>query len=666
LQVLVPTLATVLIRPWVFLPYDFALAALTEFLSDNLPKYLDIAHLPWPLAEIATQSTPLSQAIVINTMDILVSAIALIVILVTLRFLQRRQTRKALERQSAAMSSSIDGMAILDQDGKFTYLNEALAKAYGYDSPDELIGKSWTTLYDEQQLKWFDQHLASALERDGFWRGEATGKRRDGSVFPQELSIAKTNGNERVCVVRDTTERKALESQLKHQAFHDSLSNLPNRALFMNRLEHALARSVRGGNQLAVLFLDLDNFKVINDSLGHEVGDQLLIAVGSRLKKGLRPGDTLARVGGDEFTVLLEDVADVSDAMRVAERITEILRAPFMVADHEIFVGTSIGIALNTAETSTPSDLVREADMAMYKAKVGGKARYEIFDPSMHAYALQRLRLQNDLHRAIERRELRVHYQPKVRFGSETVEGMEALVRWDHPERGLLSPDRFISLAEETGLIVPIGRLVLEEACNQLREWQEQNPNLKRLKISVNLSAKQLQQAQLIKAVAQVLRATRLDPASLILEITESALMVDEASTRATLQGLKNLGVELAMDDFGTGYSSLSFLRHFPVDIIKIDKSFIREMAQDASEAAIVSGIIDLAHALRLQVVAEGIETPEQLRQLKALGCDIGQGFYFGRPLPSNEARDVYLRNAPFLYHPLLRKRRRKRGESSL
>jgi EAL domain-containing protein (putative c-di-GMP-specific phosphodiesterase class I) len=310
--------------------------------------------------------------------------------------------------------------------------------------------------------------------------------------------------------------------------------------------------------------------------------------------------------------------------------------------------------------------LIREADMAMYKAKVGGKARYEIFDPAMHAYASQRLQLQSDLHRAIERGELRVYYQPKVEFASEKIEGLEALVRWEHPERGLLAPDKFIALAEETGLIVPIGRRVLEEACKQLSEWQEQHPSVNRLTMSVNLSAKQLQQPQLVKEVAEVLRATRLDPASLVLEITESALMVDEPSTTATLQALKSLGVQLAMDDFGTGYSSLSFLRNFPIAIIKIDKSFIREMGRDASEAAIVSGVIHLAHALRLQVVAEGIETPDQLNQLRALECDLGQGFYFGKPLPSNEAQDLYLRNAPFLYHPLLRERRRKGGRGGL
>jgi diguanylate cyclase (GGDEF)-like protein/PAS domain S-box-containing protein len=577
-----------------------------------------------------------------------------------------RQARKALERQSAAMSSSIDGMAVLDPNGRFTYLNEAFVKAFAYNDPKELIGKSWETLYDDEQLTWFGRHLEPVLEQEGSWRGEAIGKRRDGGTFPQELSIAAINKNERVCVVRDMSERKALERRLEQQAFHDSLTKLANRALFIDRLQHALARSSRGSNYVAVLFLDLDNFKIINDSLGHEVGDQLLTAVSSRLREGLRPEDTLARLGGDEFTVLLEDITNVSDAMRVAERITEVLRTPVAVAGHEIFVGTSIGIALNTDEASTPSDLIRQADMAMYKAKVAGKSRYEVFDPSMHAYALQRLQLQSDLHRAIERGELRVHYQPKVKFTNEMIEGMEALVRWEHPVRGLLAPGEFIALAEETGLIVPIGRWVLEEACKQLSEWQEEHSSVGQWTISVNLSAKQLQQPQLIKEVAEVLRATKLDPARLVLEITESALMVDELSTTATLQALKNLGVQLAMDDFGTGYSSLSFLRNFPVTIIKIDKSFIREMGRDTSEAAIVSGVIKLAHALRLQVVAEGIEAPEQLSQLKALECDVGQGFYFGKPLPIDEAHDVYLRNAPFLYHPLLRERRRKGGRSNL
>jgi diguanylate cyclase (GGDEF)-like protein/PAS domain S-box-containing protein len=611
-----------------------ALGVFHEILGETLIRYENVAQhtlSPPGLLDIATYAIEL----------LLVTAVALTVVIVRSR--QREQARRALQRHLVAMENSIDGTAILDRDGAFTYLNEALTEAYGYKDPKELLGKSWRTLYDEEQLRRFEQYLEPALEREGCWRGEAIGTRRDGSTFTQEISIATIEGGERVCVVRDTTERKALERQLKRQAFHDPLTSLANRALFMNRLEHAIDRCYRHGSSIAVLFLDLDNFKAVNDSLGHEVGDQLLIAVSSRLQESLRPGDTLARLGGDEFTVLLEDnVPDVSDAVRVAERITAALRDPFRVGGREVFITTSIGITLNLSGARKPSDLVREADIAMYKAKARGRARYEVFDPSMHAYTLRRLELQSHLHRAIERGELRVYYQPKVELASGTIVGMEALLRWKHPERSVVPPDEFITLAEETGLIVQIGRWVLEEACRQTKEWQERYRSGDPLTVSVNLCAKQLQQPHLIEEVARVLQATKLDPASLVLEITESVVMENTPSTTAALQGLKNLGVRLAIDDFGTGYSSLSVLKHFPVDILKIDKSFVEGMSQNNGDGtAIVAGVIDLAHALRLQVIAEGIETAEQLSELRALRCDLGQGHHFAKPLPSDEAGDV-------------------------
>ncbi|MDQ3834534.1 MAG: EAL domain-containing protein [Actinomycetota bacterium] len=606
-------------------PDLFGLGALHEALRDGIIRYENVAQRT--PADIAAYAVEL----------LLLTAFATIVLVV--RSWQRERTRRALKRQSAAMDNSIDGMAILDRKGVYTYVNQAFARAFGYNDPEELLGKSWRMLYDEEQLGWFERHVEPALQKAGYWQGEATGKRRDGSTFPQEVSIATVERGERVWVVRDITERKVLERQLQRQAFHDALTDLPNRALFMDRLEHALRRASRYSNPVVgVLFLDLDNFKVVNDSLGHEVGDQLLTAVSSRLQEILRPGDTLARLGGDEFTVLLEDITDVSDAVRVGERITAGLQAPFAVGAHEIFTTVTLGIALNTPGSSTPSDLVREADIAMYKAKAGGKARYEVFDPSMHAYALRRLELQNHLHRAIERGELRVYYQPKIELASETIVGMEALVRWKHPEWGLVYPDDFIALAEETGLIARIGRWVLQEACRQAREWQMQYPLYNSLKMSVNLSTRQLRQPRLVEEVAQVLQETRSDPANLILEITEGALMEDIPSTTETLWKLKKLNVKLAIDDFGTGYSSLSSLKHFPADMLKIDKSFIDGLKQDADGAAIVSGAIDLAHALRLQVVAEGIENIEQLSQLRGLKCDLGQGYYFAKPLPSEEA----------------------------
>jgi diguanylate cyclase (GGDEF)-like protein len=443
----------------------------------------------------------------------------------------------------------------------------------------------------------------------------------------------------------DVTERKALEEQLYHQAFHDPLSGLPNRALFMDRLEHALARANRRGDKVAVLFTDLDNFKVINDSLGHEVGDQLLVAVVERLKGCLRPEDTAARLGGDEFTVLIEDVDSVSDAVRVAERIAKILQPPFALDQHEVFSTTSIGIALsNPLQWQQPLDLLRHADLAMYRAKHEGKARYEVFEPSMGTDALERLALENELRRAVEQGEFKVYYQPIVTLGSGKVAGMEALVRWEHPTRGLLLPEEFLSVAEDMGLIVQIGERVLREACQQVRAWQERYPSVPPLMVSVNLPPKQLFHPEL---VAEILAESEIYAGSLQLEITEGAMTSNGVhSANSTLRNLKDLGVKLAIDDFGIGYSSLTYLKRFPVDFLKIDRSFIAGLGQDTSgtsrDAEIVSAMIDLTHALGLKAVAEGVETSEQLARLRNMKCDFAQGNYFSDPLPS-EALSVLL-----------------------
>ena len=433
--------------------------------------------------------------------------------------------------------------------------------------------------------------------------------------------------------VRDITERKALEEQLAHQAFHDSLTDLPNRALFMDRLDHALAQADRQVDKVAVLFVDLDNFKLINDSLGHEVGDRLLVAVADRLRACLRPGDTAARLGGDEFTILLEGVTDTRGATQVAERVAEALRAPFDLEERRLFTSASIGIVLNTTAQDEPGDLLRNADLALYQAKGNGKAGYTVFDHSMSAHALEHLELGNDLRRALERGEFRVCYQPKVLLETGKILGVEALVRWEHPERGLLLPSDFVPIAEETGLILHIGQRVLEEACRQARVWQEQCSGDPPLPMCVNLSARQFQHPELARDIARVLRETGLDPRDLCLEITESAVMKDVQSTIATLQELKALGVKFAIDDFGTGYSSLSYLKRFPVSYLKIDRSFIDGLEKDPEDTVLVSGVITLAHTLGMQVIAEGVETVGQLARLRELGCDEAQGNYFSEPV---------------------------------
>jgi diguanylate cyclase (GGDEF)-like protein len=441
--------------------------------------------------------------------------------------------------------------------------------------------------------------------------------------------------------VRDVTDRKELQEQLTYRAFHDVLTELPNRSLLVDRLTHALARCARTGRDAAVLFIDLDNFKVVNDTLGHRVGDQLLIAVAQRLRASIRPGDTVARLGGDEFIVLLEDVADASDAAEIAERCLEQLGPELLLDTQEVFVQASIGIALGGAQPSLPDDLLRQADVAMYAAKARGKNQYTLFDQSMDDIPRERLELEAELRQAIKCDELRLHYQPIVELDSGRLCGVEALVRWQHPERGLVPPDDFIPLAEETGLIVPMGRWVLFEACRQAHAWQARSVDPLPFVMSVNISARQYQDPGLVDDVACALRESGLTPATLKLEITETVAMAAGDATIETLQALKGLGVRLAIDDFGTGYSSLAYLKRFPVDTLKIDRSFVDGLGQDLQDTAIVRSVIEIARSLNLTVTAEGIETAEQLGQLMDLACNEGQGFYLARPAPAGAMRPI-------------------------
>ncbi|HEX6774815.1 MAG TPA: EAL domain-containing protein [Methylomirabilota bacterium] len=424
---------------------------------------------------------------------------------------------------------------------------------------------------------------------------------------------------------------KRLE-QLTRQAFRDALTGLPNRALFMDRLSHGLTRARRRHEHVAVLFLDLDRFKVINDTLGHTVGDQLLVEVSNRLGSSVRPGDTVARLGGDEFGLLLEDVADAETAELVALRIEAELAKPLSFEGREVFVTASIGIALSSERLGTPEEVLRDADLAMYHAKAKGKARHEIFDGTMSAPALDRMDLEMDLRSAITNRDFRLHYQPILRLETGRIVEVEALIRWQHEKRGLLQPDAFIGLTEETGLIVPIGQWVLTEACRQARAWQIEFPRTPALGMSVNLSAKQFQNPKLVEEITDALTMSGLDPACLKLEITESVVMQDVPATLAKLHELKDLGIRLAIDDFGTGYSSLGYLKRFPVDTLKIDRSFVKGLSHEGGDSAIVRAVVTVAKSLNMDVTAEGIETDQQRLELKALGCDLGQGFLFARP----------------------------------
>jgi|GEM_PF-931603 len=542
---------------------------------------------------------------------------------------------------------------------QFLEVNEAAVATYGY-SREEFLRMRITDirpLEDVPRLLEDIQSQRPDLQRTDQWRH----RRKNGEIIDVQIisHVLEFAGRKAVVVVaEDITERKALEEQLQHQAFHDSLTSLPNRALFMDRLGHALTRAQRHSHCVAVLFFDLDNFKVINDSLGHKVGDQLLVAVAQRLQGCVRPDDTFARLGGDEFTILLEDITDVSDAVQVAECIAEQLQAPInlfghtmltttSLQGHEVFVTASIGIAVQspmpgprsaTRSGPSPDDILRHADMAMYEAKSKGKSCYALFDSKMTFRANERLQLGTELRRALERGEFRVYYQPIVELETCRISGVEALARWEHPQRGLLSPAEFIPLAEQTGLIVPIGQWVLEEACRQVLSWQtqypqEQSPGRSPLILSVNLSARQFQHPELVEDIMRALKETGLDSQHLKLEITESIGIEDVGFTNATLRRLKELGIHLALDDFGTGYSALSYIKRYPIDSLKLDRSFIAGLGQNPEDTAIIRAVIEFAKALNLSVTGEGIETAEQLVGLRRLGCDDGQGYYFAKPM---------------------------------
>ena len=484
-------------------------------------------------------------------------------------------------------------------------------------------------------------------------RIEVTAVHRDGHEFLAELTIWPVGSGDDIhfsALVHDITLRKELEMQLQHQAFHDSLTGLANRALFRDRVAHALARQVRSRGAVSVLFSDLDDFKTVNDSLGHEAGDQLLVAVAERLRAVMRPEDTTARFGGDEFAILLEET-DQDGTRRAAERILEALRSPFEFHGRQVVMRASIGAAYTADGSTEPDDLLRQADLAMYTAKTSGKGRFAFYEPHMHEAAVTRMELKGDLEQAIANRDFELHYQPIVDLRSGQVTGVEALVRWRHAERGLVLPSEFIPIAEETGLIVPLGRWVLDEACRQLAAWTAEGrlpgPRLERLAMWVNLSARQLQEPEFEQTIADVLRASGVRPERLTLEITESGLMADLEQSTQTLHRLRELGARLAIDDFGTGYSSLSYLERLPVEVLKIDRSFTAAIGHGRDVPVLVRSIVKLGQTLHMEVLAEGIETAEQLSRLRGIDCRLGQGFYFSQALPADEVIELLAHGWP-------------------
>lgn len=559
-----------------------------------------------------------------------------------------RQLKENEQWLLTVLESIGDAVITNDAKGCVTFMNPSAEALTGWKQEDS-IGKDSTEIFNivhEVTRTPIESPVAKVLREGSIVNSlnHTLLLTKDGKEIPIHDTVAPIKDDTgtirgAVVVFQNLTERKQAEEQLHHNAFHDALTDLPNRALFMDRLRHAVARAKRYEDYLfAVLFVDCDRFKVINDSLGHLAGDQLLIALASRLQECLRASDTVARFGGDEFAILLEDIPDISIACRAADRIQQELTIPFTLNGHEVFTSVSIGIALSSPSYNQAEDLLRDADIALYRAKALGKARYQVFDTTMHGQVVALLQLENDLRRAIERWEFRVHYQPIISLANSTLIGFEALVRWQHPERGLVSPAQFISVAEETGQIILIDRLVLRSACHQMRAWQEQVPASPPLIISVNLSSKQFAQPNLVEQIQQILQETGLDAHNLRLEITESAIIQNTESATITLSQLKVLGIKLCIDDFGTGYSSLSYLHRFPVDVMKIDRSFISSLDINSDKLEIVRTIVMLAHNLGMDVVAEGVETVEQLDRIQALQCAYAQGYYFAKPLDKEAA----------------------------
>lgn len=559
----------------------------------------------------------------------------------------QREVRQREEWFRSLVLNTSDLITVIEADTTVRYQSPSIERVLGHRAED-VIGRKLIDHVHPDDAAGFIAALRDLMtERDGVVTGEGRVRHRDGQWRHLEFTGTDQHTNPAinglVLNLRDVTERKLLEQQLRYQATHDPLTQLANRSRLADRLQHALVRSERTGTRIAVLFMDLDNFKGVNDSLGHSAGDRLLTQVAERVQGCLRSVDTVARLGGDEFAILLEDVTAESEATEITARIFDALRPPFALDGKELSVRASIGIAVSDPQRHARDGdaLLRDADTAMYVAKAHGKGRAEMFEPSMQVALLDRLDLLADLQHAVDAREFVLQYQPMISLVSGELFGVEALVRWHHPRRGIITPSEFISLAEDSGAIIPLGRWILDEACRQAAAWERDYPAATAWTLSVNVSAKQLQHPGFVAEVAHALEQSGVRPHRLILEITESVMMQDVTLMMSRLHELKNLGVRLAIDDFGTGYSSLSYLRQFPFDLLKIDKSFIDDVAAVPQQKELTRAIIELGKTLDLEMVAEGIESNEQLVRLQTLDCELGQGFYFARPLDHEAVADL-------------------------
>ncbi|MBS4099517.1 MAG: EAL domain-containing protein [Sulfuricella sp.] len=540
---------------------------------------------------------------------------------------------------SRIYENTVEGIVITDQNTAIQAVNPAFTTITGY-APHEVIGKTPALLKSDEHPPAFFQEMWATLHEKGKWTGEIWNRRKNGEKYPEWLNITEIRDaqgriSQYVGLFNDVTEHKRNEEQLRYQAYHDALTGLPNRLLFGENLELALGQAERSGQVVAVLLMDLDRFKFVNDTFGHDYGDKLLVMVAERLRSVIRKGDTLARMGGDEFTLLLPTIRESDDIVRVIKKILHEFTRPFTIEKNDFIVTVSIGASIYPQDGNTPETVLKNADSAMYKAKEDGRNNYAFFTATMNEQMKRRIIVENELHKAIEGGELEVYYQPKQRLADGVVVGMEALVRWNHPVRGLVSPSEFIPIAESTGQIVPLGKFVLEEACRRTAAWNQ--AGLGNLQVAVNFSAYQLRDGDLLEIISNALKQSDLMPHQLEAELTESLVMQDVEASIEELVQLKRLGVSIAIDDFGTGYSSLSYLKRLPVDTLKVDQSFVRDVVSDQQDAELVRAIIGMAHGFKLKVVAEGVESVEQLEFLRQNGCDIIQGYWLARPMPAGD-----------------------------
>ena len=550
-----------------------------------------------------------------------------------------RDPRLSRDEALGLLRAIPQGVAVLDEGGALFCVNDACAELHAWPSAPDLEGRSWRELFEPEEADRLQSEGLAAARKERLWRGEATGRRHDGLTFPEQIVFAPLAGGRVALVVSDLTEGRQIEAKMKELIYRDPLTGLPNRRLFDDRLAIALAQAHRYRHRLAVIFVDLDQFKQINDTLGHAAGDELLRAVARRLTSCVRDGDTVARLAGDEFTLLLPGVHYAEDVAMISRKLLDALRQPFTVEGHEVHMTSSGGVALYPEDGESEEVLLRSADNAMYRAKEHGRDNFQLFSPAMAEKAVERRTLEDGLRQALEKNEMTLHYQPCMELATGRVVGVEALLRWQRPELGLVMPKDFIALADFTGVLLSLGPWALETACRQAREWQRRGS--RKLRMMVNMSAYELQQPDLVANVEKALAASGLAPDTLHLEIPEGYAMQNIDRAIGALRALRDLGVHLAIDGFGAGFSSLAHLRRLPVDALKIDLSFVRGATTDPDDASVVTAVIAVAHSLGLRVVAQGVETEAQVTLLRSLGCDEVQGFLWSPPLPADECEPL-------------------------